>query len=461
VSKVILYIEPFSGASGDMFLSALCALTDGYEMITSLPEKLNLNDGKIEIQELNKNGIVCKHINIIDLNQQTKQGHPHSHPHSHSHGHSHGHSHSHSHDGHHHHMHLSDYVKLGVKKVGSLLKHTHHEHEHHHHSNRGLQEINDIINKGKISEGAKEIARDIFQIIGKSESKIHNIPIETIHFHEVSGVDSILDIVGCAVLLDEVKVKKSYCDAICTGFGKVKTQHGILPVPAPATFDIIKGMPVFKGDEAGEKLTPTGAAVLRYLKPDFDVPSFVRVKTAYGPGQKDFRNPNVLRISIIEESHVKAVKAPHGYEMMLIECNLDDSTGEFLGQDFQEQLLAKGATDFYYTSTQMKKGRPGLLLSVLVLENSLEELSDFILEQTTTIGLRYYPVSRKILKRRLYEMDSPFGPVQVKEVTTPSGNKRQKIEYESLRTLAKSNHLTVQQIQTELYDLIRKNGKKE
>lgn len=454
MSQVILYIEPFSGASGDMFLSALCGLTDSYDLIASLPKKLNLEDGKIEIQELNKNGIVCKHIKIIDLNVNSHSSHSHTH-HHHNHGH---HHHGHDHDHHHDHMHLSDYVRLGIRKVGSIFGYSHsHNHSHSHDHQRGLKEIHEIIDKGDITPGAKQIAKDIFQIIGKSESTIHNVPLETIHFHEVSAVDSILDIVGCAVLLDLLNVKKSFCDAICTGYGTVKTQHGILPVPAPATFDIIKGMPIFKGDENGEKLTPTGAAILQYLKPSFDVPNLKRIKTAYGPGQKDFRNPNVIRISVVEESNVNRSIKSNPNEMMVIEFNVDDSTGEFLGQDFQEQLLAKGATDFYYTFTQMKKGRPGLLLSVLVHESALDDLSDFILDQTTTIGLRYYPVSRKILNRRHYEIDSPYGVVQVKEVTTPSGLKRQKIEYESLKDIAKNNRLTIQQLQAELYDLIRKS----
>lgn len=264
-----LYIEPFSGLSGDMLLSAFCSLADAYDDILSLPSKLHLPDGKVSVHQVNKNGIVCQHVKIIDLNESS-HAHAHSHTHDHHHDHHHDHSHEHSHD-----------------------------HHHHHHAHRHLSDILSIIEKGHISAGAKEIAKEIFTIIGQSESKIHNMSLDTIHFHEVSGVDSILDIVGCAVLIDRLGIETTYCDPICTGFGMVHTQHGMLPVPAPATADILRGMPTYKGEEAGEKVTPTGAAILRYLKPDFSPPILEIQEIAYGPGQKDFVNPNVVRVSLL------------------------------------------------------------------------------------------------------------------------------------------------------------------
>ncbi|MEZ4827878.1 MAG: LarC family nickel insertion protein [Bacteroidia bacterium] len=240
----VLYIEPFSGLSGDMLLSALCSLTDSWEEITRLPENLHLPDGKVTVHSVSVNGIVCNHVKITDLN--TEQHSPGTH----------------------------------------LLQHSHHHHPHRH-----LKDILTIIEKGHITDGAKSIAKAIFTLIGESEARVHNIPLEKIHFHEVSAVDSILDIVGCAVMIDKLKVTKTYADAVCTGFGMVKTQHGILPVPAPATADLLKGMPVYKGDEEGEKVTPTGAAVLKYLKPDFQPQIFSVEKIAYGRGKKGFAIP--------------------------------------------------------------------------------------------------------------------------------------------------------------------------
>ena len=287
-----IYIEPFSGLSGDMLLSAFCALADGYDEIVKLPSKLHLPDGKVTINTVSKNGIVCKHVQVIDLNEQKGDKPDHSHPHVHDHGHPHEHHHTHDHEHTHTHSHS-------------------HSHDHSHsHAHRHLSDILSIIERGHISEKAKEIAKDIFLIIGESEAKIHNMDLQTIHFHEVSAVDSILDIVGCAVLIDHLHIEQTYCDPICTGYGMVQTQHGLLPVPAPATIDILLGLPTYPGNERGERVTPTGAAVLKYLNPVFELPELRRTKIAYGPGTKDFVGPNVVRVSTIEE--IKKKRAlPH------------------------------------------------------------------------------------------------------------------------------------------------------
>lgn len=294
-----LYIEPFSGLSGDMMLSALCGLADAYEEISNLPERLNLLDGKVEIRELNKNGIVCKHVNIIDLNaNQSVDGEEPSIFHTMYHWFFDDHNHSHSHgDGH---------------------THSHNEDAPH----RKLAEILEIIDKGDISENAKQIAKDVFMIVGKAEANIHNMALEDIHFHELSGVDSILDIVGCAVLIDALKIKKTYSDPICTGSGYVNTQHGVLPVPAPATADILQGMPTYSGAETGERITPTGAAILKYLQPNFNVPVLARKKTAYGPGQKDFIGPNVVRLSLVKKAG-KVPKSSFRTKKKVVEVPID------------------------------------------------------------------------------------------------------------------------------------------
>ncbi len=383
-----LYIEPFSGLAGDMLLSALCSLANAYDEILELPAKLHLPDGKIEIQTLNKNGIVCKHINIIDTGET----------HSHSHG-----KHSHSHGPH---RHLSDILKL--------------------------------IENARISERAKEIAKSIFQIIGESEARIHDIPIENIHFHEVSGVDSILDIVGCAVLLDRLDITACYSDPVCIGYGSVKTQHGLLPVPAPATADILKGIPSYKGDEQGERCTPTGAATLKYLAPQFTPPPQPAREIAYGPGKKDFTSANVVRVSLLETAQTEASST------WVIETNLDDITGEYLGSDFQEGLLQAGALDYHLCPVQMKKGRPGLLLSALATRESRDAVADFILENTSSIGVRFHLTERRILKRRKIAIETEYGTVLAKESETPSGQKKTKLEYESLKEIAQKNNLSLQ-----------------
>lgn len=279
-----LYIEPFSGLSGDMLLSAFCALADYYDEIAKLPEQLHLSDGKVEISNANKNGIVCKHVRIIDLNEEAEGRHHHGDQES-----------------------LHDHHDASPPHPSPLTPHSH----DHHHGHRHLKQILEIIENGQISDNAKQIAKDIFMIIGKSEAKIHNMDLEKIHFHEVSAVDSILDIVGCAVLIDLLQVEKTYSEPICTGFGLVHTQHGFLPVPAPATADILMNMPTYPGEEKGERVTPTGAAILKYLNPEFSTPVISRTKIAYGPGQKDFVGPNVVRVSILEDVKKKSQPSQH------------------------------------------------------------------------------------------------------------------------------------------------------
>lgn len=413
----VLHIEPFSGASGDMFLGALASLANAHDDLIDLPGRLHLPDGRIEVREVNKNGIVCQQVRVIDLGEEPDHSHSHEHDHdSHDHGHSHDH---------------------GDKS-----------HHHHHGANRHLSDIVELINDAHIEDGAKKIAREIFQLIGEAESRVHDIPIEKIHFHEISGVDSIIDIVGAAVLLDRLKVTKTYCDPICVGFGMVKTQHGLLPVPAPATAELLKGMPTFKGDEAGERLTPTGAAIIRWLNPDFTSPTLTTRSVAYGPGEKNFTGANVLRISLVNTPDQES-------QFHVIETNIDDSSPEYLGGAFQSDLLRAGATDFSITSATMKKGRSGLTLSVLVQSDHLEAVSDFILENTSTIGVRTYPVARRILERRIVSIETEHGVVEAKEVTTPSGRSRLKIEHDDLWAFSRKAGLSAAEAAETLKSLYR------
>jgi len=394
-----LYLEPFSGASGDMFLSALASLADAHEELLNLPGRLHLPDGKIEIREVEKNGIACRQVKVIDLGAASDYDHrhEHDHPHSHDHGHS---------------------------------------HDHHHGANRHLSDILSLIDGAHIEAGAKTVAKEIFQLIGEAESRVHDIPIEKIHFHEISGVDSIIDIVGAAVLLDRLKVTKTWCDPICVGHGKVKTQHGLLPVPAPATAELLTGLPTYKGDEAGERLTPTGAAIIRWLNPDFNPPALTIRRIAYGPGEKDFVEANVLRVSLVDDDAANDA-------MTVVKTNIDDSSPEYLGAAFQADLLAAGATDFTLTPATMKKGRSGLVLSVLVETDKAESVSDFILEHTTSIGVRTYPVQRRILTRQKVVIETEHGSVTAKQVTTPSGRTRVKIEYNDLLAYSRKAGLSL------------------
>ena len=198
-------------------------------------------------------------------------------------------------------------------------------------NHRNLKDIQKLIDQA-LSENVKKIANEIFLIIGKAESKIHDMHLDTIHFHEISGVDSIIDIVGNAVLIDKLNVSNVICTPVCTGFGMVKTQHGMLPIPVPATTEILKGIPIYPGEEKGEKVTPTGAAILKYLNPDFNYNNNLTFKKiAYGPGKMDFHQPNVVRISLLEK---RSKVEKNTYVQM--ETSIDDLSPEYLGRIFKK-----------------------------------------------------------------------------------------------------------------------------
>jgi len=218
------------------------------------------------------------------------------------------------------------------------------------------------------------------------------------------------------------------------------TEHGRLPIPCPATKELLIGFPTYAGDVDGEMTTPTGAAILKYLNPDFNIPSLIEEKTAYGPGEKDFEHPNVLRISLCKS------KAEGMNNVFLIETNIDDMSSEVIGLDFQQELFNKGALDFYFTQVIMKKGRPGLIVTVIANEKDIDDIANYLLENTTTIGLRFYPVSRKILPREIKKVHTSLGLIQVKEIVLPSGKKRLSPEYESCLEIAHEHGIPVTQI---------------
>lgn len=413
-----LKIEAFSGLSGDMFLGALAELTEAYDELLQLPARLKLEKVDVKITEVNKAGIACKHIKIVDRN--TYDGHTHvSHGKQHLHGHSHSHDHS-----HHHHEHEQAQSQT-------------HSHDHH---NRHLKDIKKIIDDADLTQNAKSIAKEIFYILGTAESKVHGVDINKIHFHEVGAIDSILDIVGTAFLLDKLDIEQTVSTPICTGHGFVMAEHGRMPIPAPATKELLLDVPTYSGKEKGEMTTPTGAAILKYLNPSFDIPVLTEKKTGHGPGEKSFEHPNVLRLTMYE------ISSEMRDEIFMVETNIDDMSSELLGNDFQDNLLKAGALDFYYTQIIMKKGRPGILISTFVASEKLQEVTNYLLENTTTIGVRSYPASREVLKRTSKTVQTSMGEVEIKEVDLPSGKKRATLEYESCRKIAKQQNRSISEI---------------
>jgi uncharacterized protein (TIGR00299 family) protein len=397
----ILKIEAFSGLSGDMFLGALAELTDAYDELLSLPESLGLEGVEIRISDVVKAGIACKHIKVIDHSAESAS-------------------------------------------TSSIHQRRTDGGNHHRTPHRHLKDIVKLIDEGEIPAKAKTIAKSIFQLLGEAESKVHGLDIQSIHFHEVGAIDSIVDIVGTALLLHKLDIEETVATAICTGHGFVKADHGKMPIPAPATKELLLGIPAYQGSVSGEMTTPTGAAILKYLVPTFEIPTLVETRTGHGPGEKDFEHPNVLRLSLCEKP------GSEKHDIFMIETNIDDMSAELLGNDFQKALIDAGAIDFYLTQVMMKKGRPGVLITVFCEKTLVVKISDFLMENTTTIGVRFYPVSRSVLRREKRTVKTTLGEVQTKVLELPSGKFRHTLEYESCKVLADKHQKPVSEIYGQL-----------
>ncbi len=378
--QAVLKIEPFSGLSGDMFLGALVELTGSADELRALPEQLNLPEAEIDVRRVSKCSIDCLKVTVTDRSPAAERSHRH------------------------------------------------------------LKDIHQLIDASSLSDQVKEKAKYIFQLLAEAEAAVHGVDLERVHFHEVGAVDSIVDIVGVALLLDGLEFGQVYCDPICTGYGFVKTDHGRLPVPAPATQRLLQGMPSYKGQTASELITPTGAAILRYLNPDFDDPVLSLQQSAYGAGSKDFEHPNCVRISLGQEE--TATGDAHSNTHTLIQTNIDDMPAEQLGAEFQQLLLQSGALDVYLTPTAMKKSRPGLKLEVLCHRTDADRLADLVLERTTTLGVRFLFCTRKELARKITSVSTPFGKISVKTAVLPSGKLRHKPEYEACRAAAREHQVS-------------------
>ena len=347
--------------------------------------------------------------------------------HEHVHGGEHEHNHEHVHDGGHEHSH--EHVHDGE-----------HEHSHHHpHIHRNLHDIYHIIDHLDSNERVKEMARNMFRIVAEAESKAHGLPIEQVHFHEVGAIDSIVDIISVAVCIDNLGVEDVVVSALSEGHGHVHCQHGVLPVPVPATANIASsyGLELHFTDNDGEMVTPTGAAVAAALRTKDLLPASCRLlKIGMGAGNKVFKQANVLRAMLLETSQ------DENRTMWVLETNLDDCTGEILGLAM-EMLLDAGAADVWYTPIYMKKNRPAYMLSVLCGESSVEAMEEIILTQTTTIGIRRYQVERTILGRNEIQVETGYGPADVK-VCTYKGRTFFYPEYESIRRICREQGVDFQ-----------------
>lgn len=326
----------------------------------------------------------------------------------------------------------------------------HHHHEHHHHHGRHLAEILDIIDATDMTDSAKALAGKMFHIVAEAESLAHHMPLEEVHFHEVGAIDSIVDIIAAAVTFDSLGITDVIIPCLTEGRGTVRCQHGVLPVPVPATMNIIEAydMPLTIMEAKGEYVTPTGAAIAAAICTTHQLPKAFRiVATGLGAGKRAYtERTNILRAYLIEGNAMEEGKD----EIVKLETDIDDSTGEALGYTI-DRLMQAGALDVHYSPVYMKKNRPAWELTVICKKSRMEELEDIIFKETTTIGIREFPsVMRSILRRNQKQVETPFGIAEVKEVALP-GERRFYPEYESVKAIAEKEHLPF----AEVYHLVK------
>lgn len=401
MKEQLLYLECFSGISGDMSVGALLDLGADSEVLRQALDSLHVDGYHIHIGRTQKCGIdACSFDVILD--------HEHHHHHEHTHEHHHEH-----HD------------------------HTH-EH-HHHHEHRNISDIQGIIAQSDLTQRAKDLANHIFGYVARAEAIAHGLPIQEVHFHEVGAIDSIVDIVAVAVCIDNLNIQKVAVSTIYEGQGYVKCQHGVIPVPVPAVVNIAKeaNMALRITDNRGEMVTPTGMAIAAALKTESSLPeSYTIVNIGLGAGKKDFKQANLLRAMIIE-----ADVAPE--TIWTLETNVDDCSGEALSFTMEE-LLKKGANDVFFTSIYMKKNRPATLLTVLCQQGDILLMEDILFIHLTTIGIRRYPCHRTVLPRTIQTLDTSYGKITFK-ICTHKGKTVAYPEYEDVKALCLAQNLPFDQ----------------
>ena len=448
-----LYLECYSGISGDMTVAALLDLGADEKVLLEALESLPVSGFRVEIKRVVKSGIdACDFRVILDKeheNHDHDMEYLHGHDHSHAHGESDGHHHSHVHgeSDSHHHGHIHDengsHHHDHIHEESRHHEHSHvHEHSHHHHhEHRGMREIRQIIDQGSMADGAKKLALKIFEILAQAEAKAHNMAIDEVHFHEVGAVDSIVDIVAAAVCLDNLNIHEVIVPMLCEGTGTVRCQHGILPIPVPAVANIMRShkLPVRIVDAEGEFVTPTGAAIVAAVRTSETLPKeFAVEKVGIGAGKRNYERPGILRAMVIQD------RADDQDVIWKLESNIDDCSGEVLGY-VMERLFEAGARDVHYTPVFMKKNRPAWQLNVICAKEDIEKLEQIIFRETTTIGIRRMEMERTVLRREERIVDTVFGPAQV-TVCEARGVKRSYPEYESVARLAGEHQAPFSQV---------------
>jgi uncharacterized protein (TIGR00299 family) protein len=385
----ILYYDCFSGISGDMNLGAMIDLGIDREYLTAELNKLNL-----------------KGWELIAVKDQ----------------------------------------RHGINGTKVTVRQTRHEHVHRH-----LSDIEKIINDSSLDVRTKELSLKIFMKVALAEASVHRIPIEKVHFHEVGAIDSIIDIVGAAICFIALNVDEVHVSPVELGGGFVRCDHGKLPVPAPATAEIIQGIPVRKGGVDFEATTPTGAAIISALGTEFGNEAAIKIeKTAYGIGHKEHPDvPNILRVFLGE----KTSSSSTGHTANQLECNIDDMNPEFF-EYISERLFSAGASDVFLSNIQMKKGRPGVVLNVICEPEKTEILKGVIFTESTSLGIRTFPFRKDTLVRKFEKLNTVYGEVTVKRSFYNEKEVSYKPEYDDCKKIASDKGIPIKEVYNHIIALL-------
>lgn len=407
-----LYLEPFSGLSGDMLNGLLIDLGGNVDELKKELAKIPVDGYHLHIQRIAKSSIYG-----IDFD-----------------------------------VHLAH----GTKDHGipdDFAESTHHEHHphghgHNHEHARNLKDILGIIDQSSLSEIVKEHSRNVFLDIAQAEAAVHNKSIEEIHFHEVGAIDSIVDVISFFILWEQLQIPQVYSSPITEGSGTIEVAHGMMPVPVPAVMQLRKGTELVIQQDfeiQTELVTPTGIAIFKELQPIFSQPDVQQIEqVGYGFGKRETGKFNALRGSLMTQEHSKREVHQTQDQIMKIEANIDDQTPEQLGY-VMKYLLTKGALDVFYLPVHMKKNRSGILLTLLCAPEQKDFFTKALLQQTTTIGVRYTPMARSIMQRTFITKETPYGEIQIKHNRYEEIEKNT-LEFQECQRIAEENDLPIYQV---------------
>ena len=426
----ILFYDCFAGISGDMNLAAMIGLGVDPAHLRAELGKLGLDhEFELAVTPGSRHGICGVRVDVTLKNGEAEHDHGHGHAHEHEHEHGHASQHDASPGGH------------GHENGQGKSRHGHRPH-------RNLADIESIIQGSSLAEAVKRTSLAMFRKVAEAEARVHGKALDEVHFHEVGATDSIVDMVGAAICFHSLGVDEVWSSPVELGGGFVRCAHGLIPVPAPATVEILAGIPTTRGAVKHESTTPTGAAILATLVDQFtETPALIMEKSAYGIGHRDMDIPNVLRVHLARQA---SSSQPGGVRSArLLQCNIDDMTAEMLGVAM-DVLMESGAMDVHFTPILMKKNRPATCVSLLCAVEDEELFKDLLFRHTTTLGVKSFPLDKTALETSFERLDTPLGAVTMKNALMEGKVIRSKPELEDCREMARRHDMPL----TEVYALV-------